>query len=297
MPETSTELTPKDSAQFVNDYLKATFEGQAAASQVIQRAIDRGYTVRRILLEILCPAQQQLGLLWINGTITIAQEHIATQISLAMISSLRHLHIVPPSNGLKVLVCLPPKEKHIFAARVLSEIFMMEGWETYFPGPETPQKELLDLIAKHRVDLVALSIVLEPPTCLVPFLEQIKSIKPRPRVIIGGGGAACYAKAGGVDALVTSIPDAISTARKLIGKRAQQSELNQYLATLGNTICSLRKARKMSQLQLAAAADLDRAYLSAIENGKQNVSIACIYSLAHALDIPIESLVSNDTGL
>ena len=47
----------------------------------------------------------------------------------------------------------------------------------------------------------------------------------------------------------------------------------------------------MSQQDLAQAADLDRAYLSSVEHGKQNISIGAISKLAKALNLTIEELL------
>jgi transcriptional regulator with XRE-family HTH domain len=53
----------------------------------------------------------------------------------------------------------------------------------------------------------------------------------------------------------------------------------------------LRKARDMSQEDLAFAADLDRSYLSAIERGKRNLSLVNIHRIAEALDVGCRSTI------
>jgi transcriptional regulator with XRE-family HTH domain len=49
--------------------------------------------------------------------------------------------------------------------------------------------------------------------------------------------------------------------------------------------------KNWKQQQLALAAGLDRAYLSGVENGKQNLSLSALYKLARALDVPTQDLL------
>jgi len=53
----------------------------------------------------------------------------------------------------------------------------------------------------------------------------------------------------------------------------------------GKRLNQLRKDRKMSQEKLAELSELNRPYISAIEQGKRNVSLEVISKLAQALDI------------
>ncbi len=53
----------------------------------------------------------------------------------------------------------------------------------------------------------------------------------------------------------------------------------------GQFLQSLRKARGLSQEQLAEIAELDRTYISLLERGKRNPSLSCILAICQALDI------------
>jgi transcriptional regulator with XRE-family HTH domain len=56
----------------------------------------------------------------------------------------------------------------------------------------------------------------------------------------------------------------------------------------GKRLNQLRKDRKMSQENLAELSELNRPYISAIEQGKRNVSLEVISKLAQALNIEIK---------
>jgi transcriptional regulator with XRE-family HTH domain len=70
-----------------------------------------------------------------------------------------------------------------------------------------------------------------------------------------------------------------------------ENALAVFLRKLGHSVHEHRKLKEMSQQELAQASDLDRAYISAVEHGKQNISIGAISKLARALEVSIEELL------
>ena len=62
----------------------------------------------------------------------------------------------------------------------------------------------------------------------------------------------------------------------------------------GKRLNQLRKEKKMSQEQLAELSELNRPYISAIEQGKRNVSIGVIEKLAQALEIEIKTFFEEE---
>lgn len=55
----------------------------------------------------------------------------------------------------------------------------------------------------------------------------------------------------------------------------------------GEKVKAIRKSQNVSQEKLAELAELDRTYISDIENGKRNVSIETVFKIAKALDKPM----------
>ena len=67
--------------------------------------------------------------------------------------------------------------------------------------------------------------------------------------------------------------------------------LAQLLSVIGSRVREARKDLGLSQTEVARSAGLDRAYLSSIEHGKQNVTVAALLRLANALGTGIDSLL------
>ena len=68
-------------------------------------------------------------------------------------------------------------------------------------------------------------------------------------------------------------------------------EKQEILLKFGNRIRELRKTKGLSQEAFAGICGLDRTYISGIERGVRNISLANINVLASALGISISELL------
>lgn len=60
---------------------------------------------------------------------------------------------------------------------------------------------------------------------------------------------------------------------------------------LGENIKKIRTKKGMSQGDICQALDMDRGYMSAIENGKKNITIQQVERLAQALCVSTDQLL------
>ncbi|MDI1229298.1 MAG: helix-turn-helix transcriptional regulator [bacterium] len=58
------------------------------------------------------------------------------------------------------------------------------------------------------------------------------------------------------------------------------------LKTIGRKIAQERLRQGLSQEDLAGIAEIDRSFLSTIENGKKNFSIQFLFNICRALNLP-----------
>ena len=65
---------------------------------------------------------------------------------------------------------------------------------------------------------------------------------------------------------------------------------------IGHRISELRKLKQLSQENLAFKADIDRTYMSSIERGKRNISLAVAIKLSSALEIDLLKLIEKENG-
>ncbi|MEB3031757.1 helix-turn-helix domain-containing protein [[Mycobacterium] nativiensis] len=64
------------------------------------------------------------------------------------------------------------------------------------------------------------------------------------------------------------------------------------LKAIGATVRTYREDRGLSQADLATLAELDRSYLSGLENGKRNPSIGVLWKTAKVLRVTVSDLTA-----
>ena len=67
--------------------------------------------------------------------------------------------------------------------------------------------------------------------------------------------------------------------------------MNHISTKLGQNMKRIRTKKKMSQGDIARALEVDRGYISNIENGKKNPTLATIQRLADALKVSADELI------
>ncbi len=69
------------------------------------------------------------------------------------------------------------------------------------------------------------------------------------------------------------------------------SKKNKHLIELGDQIRVARKAKNLSQEQLALHAEIDRSYVGGIERGERNVSFLTLVKIAICLECDVSKFV------
>jgi methanogenic corrinoid protein MtbC1/DNA-binding XRE family transcriptional regulator len=241
------------------------------------------------------PVQVEIGARWHRGEISIPQEHIATQITLRQMTRLKGLLKTRLKLGLKAVVSSVEGDQHFIGAQAVADFLSVDGWEVDFLGADVPTDHLVPFSKARGAHLVCVSCSL---TGLVPvaakLVQELKKLNPAPQVIVGGATFIMnpeLAEQVKADAFAADPQTAVISARQVCGLLNAENALGLFLRKLGHSVHEYRKLRGFSQQELATTSDLDRAYISAVEHGKQNISIGAISKLAKALDVSIEELL------
>lgn len=278
-------------------YCDAIVVGDAVeARQVVDEAVARGVPPRTVYVSILVESQRIVGTLWHQGKLSVALEHVASNITIGELGRIRSVVKRRPTLGKRVAVSCVQGDNHLIGARVIADFLFFDGWEVDFLGIDTPIDELARFVRDRRCDLVGLSC---STTDLLPVLEKaaraVKEVDPRVRVLAGGAAIsrerATSLKGCGIDDVGFSVDDGCEKARQLVGLPLVATNLEQLLKEIGSRITFHRKSRRFSQQQVADASGLDRAYISAVEHGKHNLTLGALIKLADALEIGIEELI------
>ena len=160
------------------------------ARRLIDEACDAGVPVADLYLRVLHPALHEIGRLWQNARIAVADEHLATQITGSVLAGLAG-RLTPGSSGAgrKAIVSCSPGELHVLGGRMVSDFLEADGWEVLPLGADTPADALAALAGDEGVELVALSTAL--PSHLLAAGTACAALRrlPNPPLIVAGGQA------------------------------------------------------------------------------------------------------------
>lgn len=140
-------------------------------------------------LEILQPCLYEIGRLWEQGEISVAQEHLASALVARLMAVLYpSLELVQPPKG-RAVVTAAPNEFHETGARCVADLLSLDGWEIDYLGANTPQGELLAYLHRRRPDLLAISVAmtfnLDLTQEVVTAIRQDSDLKNL-KVMVGG---------------------------------------------------------------------------------------------------------------
>ncbi|MCA8938226.1 MAG: cobalamin-dependent protein [Planctomycetes bacterium] len=266
-----------------------------AAIGACQGAMAQGLSANQVLSELLTATMREIGDLWHRGEISVADEHLATETALELVSALGDLLHIRPSKGKRVVVSCVPEEFHTLGPRIAAEFLRADGWQVSFLGNGMPPDAMLRFIQERGVDAVVLSMTLSDSVGgALATIRMLKRSLPQMPILLGGPSLRDPDVTSLLRSedllLVHDLPSIVSELRVACGLRPADS-LEDYLEAIGARITTLRKDKRWSQQELADSAGLDRSYVSSLERGKQNVSLSALKRVADALGVSLDGLI------
>lgn len=159
-----------------------------AESQVLG-AMAGGARLVDVSVDLLQPALYQVGLLWQQNRISVAQEHLATAITqTAMAAGFVAAELAPPNDRSAAFACIEGN-LHAVGLRMVSDAFEVAGWDVSFLGASVPSEALLAFCGEQRPEVLGLSVSLAPQ---LPVLRELigrlraELGNAAPQVLVGG---------------------------------------------------------------------------------------------------------------
>ena len=287
----------------INKLTRRLTEGLRSGDQrqclyVIDEALDSRFSPGIIYTNIISPANVEIGNLWHKGHISIAHEHVSTQISMKLLDHVLDKSTNSLPNGLSAIVTSVQGDGHCLGAKMMSNLLSLDGWKVFYLGENTPADDIARLVIESGSKVVALSVTLDRNIKNAIFsIEVLKNLIDPPLVVLGGAAISENLLEFN-EALVVSDPvSAVYKLRKEFCIGAEHLTLNGLLAQIGVKVFEKRKAIGRSQGQLAELAGVDKAYISLVENGKQNLTMGRLLRIAQALDISVSDLLETSSNL
>lgn len=185
-------MAPPSPEAMAAEYLACLLEpdGRRARS-LIEDGLTAGVDAATLYLGVIGPAMYEIGRLWETAEVSVAQEHLATQITQAVIASLGlHLAGGEPVGASRVaIVASTPGEMHALGAQMVADFLEAQGWRVLALGPDTPAQELAALAQERAAAVIALSTSLPGNLLSVTRTCQLLRRLPRPPFVVVGGRA------------------------------------------------------------------------------------------------------------
>ena len=174
--------------KYLEKYYGYIFSGnKEKALELISYISSNGTAVRDIYKYIFQPFLLEIGRLWHENKISVAQEHYATAVSQMAMATLYNKIFSTPKNGKVLLGTCIQGELHEFGIRMVCDYLESCGWNTYYLGANMPERAIIQSIKELKPDIIAISCTM---TFNVPkvksLIQTIKNFTLEIPIIVGG---------------------------------------------------------------------------------------------------------------
>ena len=157
----------------------------AAYLQAMQQRLAR-QGLRQFVLDTVAPLTVQIGFAWQQGQLQVFEEHLFTELTARVLR--QAIATVPGGSEPRVLLTTLPKEPHEMGLLMVEAMLSLEGAQCISLGTQMPLMEIVDAVAAHQVDVVALSFSAAFPARQTrALLEQMRAALPGPAELWAGG--------------------------------------------------------------------------------------------------------------
>ncbi len=169
-------------------YLNSILKGnKAECIEIINNLLEEGIPVICIYNDIFKRSMYRIGQLWEKNRCTVADEHLATQITKLCLNLVYPKIEKVPKNDKTVLITCVDKEFHEIGPKMVSDYFELNGWTSIFLGSNMPDADVIKIIADKKPDVVGISNNFYMNLLrTLKLIENIKENNQNLKIIVGG---------------------------------------------------------------------------------------------------------------
>ncbi|MBN2681916.1 MAG: cobalamin-dependent protein [Bacteroidales bacterium] len=171
-----------------NNYFNSLIKGDKnKCLEIFTEIINNNVPIQNIYTDLFQQSLYQVGEYWEMNKISVATEHMATAITESLMIRLHPQIFSTEKTGKKAVIACVANEHHQVGAKMVADIFEINGWDGYFVGANTPINELIRFLENKNPDLIglSLSVYFNMPE-LKSALIKIRQHFPSLPVMVGG---------------------------------------------------------------------------------------------------------------
>ena len=194
---------------------------EVGAEKAIRDAMDADVSTAEIDDAIIAPALWLIGDLWERGEISVADEHLATEISMRVLALQREAERLAVSRGHhRVLLATPEGELHVVALRMLGNLLREAGYEVVMLGADVPPIALARAAERHEPDVVCLSATMPGGSDrLWVSIDEVQAARPEAGFVVGGRGLRARMRSEPGISVCRRVPEVVEAVDAIV-KRA-----------------------------------------------------------------------------
>lgn len=212
-----------ESDQLANRYLDSLLSGERTdAVAAVTAAVEEGMPIKDVYLGVFQPVQYEIGRLWHIGELSVAQEHFCTAVTQWVMSRLYPMVFTGERGTKRLVAACVSGDLHEIGMRMVTDLMELDGWDTCYLGANVPIRGIIEMVAKERSHILALSATmgfhLGPLTQTIEQLRKIPSLD-HVRILVGGRPflvEPTLVEAVGADAMANDAGAATSIANDLL---------------------------------------------------------------------------------
>ena len=193
---------------------------EIGAELAIREAMDARLSTAEIDDEVIAPALWLVGDLWERGEISIADEHLATEISLRVLALQREAQRLSDSrSNRRIMLATPAGELHTVALRMTADLLRQAGYGVMMLGADVPAPDLASTARRYEPDVLCMSSTMPGGIDRIfVAIDEVQQSWPDTAFVIGGRGLSRTRSEPGI-AVCRRIPEVVDAVDALI-KRA-----------------------------------------------------------------------------
>jgi MerR family transcriptional regulator, light-induced transcriptional regulator len=173
-----------------------------AAERAIREAIEAGLDETTIDDRVIAPALVLVGDLWADGSISVADEHLATSISMRVMTLQREAFRVARERASRcILLAGAQGEHHVVGLEMAASAMLRAGYDVRMLGADVPVSAIRPAVARHRPAVVGFTTATSLSAVNLPAaVAAVHSVDPDAAILLGGRG---------VDDGLAALPDVL----------------------------------------------------------------------------------------
>ncbi len=200
-------------------YAEAVLAGdEPAAMRTASEAVGEDIPETMLYDAIIAPAMRKVGERWATGEISIAEEHLATQITTRIIARQREASRVAADRpNHRIVLCGLEKERHTIGLEMAASVLRHAGYDVRMLGADVPIETLTRAVERYQPDIVGFSVTIADTAIVLPAaIYEVRAADPTVGIIIGGLAASLRMEATAATTICANVADVVDVADQLV---------------------------------------------------------------------------------